>query len=74
MAHEQGMRVFRQASDDAREMAMRVRRFRTMKIVNNQQFALFLGDSRSRIESEPEPLEDTSCVGVEDDPGDSQDD
>lgn len=25
MAHEQGMRVFRQASDDAREMAMRVR-------------------------------------------------
>lgn len=23
MAHEQGMRVFRQASDDAREMAMR---------------------------------------------------
>lgn len=24
MAHEQGLRVFRQASDDAREMAMRV--------------------------------------------------
>lgn len=26
MAHEQGMRVFRQASDDAREMALRVRK------------------------------------------------
>lgn len=40
MAHETSARVFRQASDDAREMAMRVNDFDALEIAGSSKTAL----------------------------------
>lgn len=42
MAHETSARVFRQASDDAREMAMRVRDFDVLETAGSSLTALEL--------------------------------
>ena len=52
MAQEQGMRVIRQASDDAREMAMRVsNKPDKSAFIDHNNKSFISGDSRSRIES-----------------------